>query len=58
MDKSRKGDEFVQKVVKLILDEACIVGNGDFVKENNVKLVDFKQPKELEVKIDFCYQFN
>jgi hypothetical protein len=46
---AKSGNEFLRKVVKIILDESRIVGNGSFMKENHKKLLDFKYPKELEV---------
>jgi hypothetical protein len=46
---AKNGNEFLRKVVKIILDDSRIVGNGSFMKENHKKLLDFKYPKELEV---------
>lgn len=42
-------NQFLKNLVHIILDECKIVGSGNFVKENNEKLIDFKQPQELEV---------
>lgn len=45
----RKGNEFLRKLVQLMLDETALVGNGPFMKANHPKLFDFKQPRVLEV---------
>lgn len=50
---SDDGNEFLRKVVSLILDEAKIIGGGEFVKKNNAQLVEFKQPADLEVILNF-----
>lgn len=43
------GDEFLRRLVTLMLDESNIVGDGRYLLENNDSLVDFKQPADLEV---------
>lgn len=43
------GNEFLREIVKLILDETPLIGNGNFVREKHARLVDFAQPKQLEV---------
>lgn len=46
----KSGNEFIRCLVHVILDEWKIVGNGDFMKRNHSKIVDFKYPDQLEVE--------
>lgn len=47
------GNEFIRAVSRVLLDEWKIIGNGDFMKRNHVKIVDFKYPHEIEQLFDF-----
>ena len=44
------GTEFLSCVAELIIEETKIVGDPAWVQANNAKVLDFKQPAELEVK--------
>jgi hypothetical protein len=54
--KKRKQEErddgayFLTSVANLILHECKIIGSGERVKKSNISLVEFKQPKDLEVR--------
>jgi len=50
---AKSGNQFLRKVVKLILDDCSIVGNRDFMKQNHEKILEFIYPKQLEVKQNF-----
>lgn len=43
------GNEFLTKIVDLIVNETKIVGHPDWVQQHNPKVINFKQPAELEV---------
>lgn len=43
------GNRFLARISELILNESKIVGNPDWVQANNSKVINFKQPAELEV---------
>ena len=45
------GNEFIRALVKVILDEWRIVGNGEYMKKNHEKIVDFKYPQEIGVSL-------
>jgi len=51
IDYSLTGSDFIRALVELILDEAQLVGNGEFIKSTHgEQIVDFKYPHEIEVK--------
>lgn len=54
------GNEFLREMVRLILDETALIGNGSFVRERHARLIDFAQPKQLEVfliQVKFIHSF-
>ena len=51
MDSKGNGNEFIRKLVAVMIDEKRIIGNRQFISDNHQKVLDFKYPQELEVKI-------
>ena len=49
MSEDASGNEFIRRLVQVIIDEWRVIGNGEFMKANHKQFLYFKYPEELEV---------
>lgn len=52
------GFSFLERVAHLIMHKRKIVGDSEWIRKNNPKVINFVHPKQLKVLISIIWKFH